>query len=226
VLQEYEAKDLRRKATWMSKGDSYPEISKATGGLTVDESDQYCNVKKGVVGSTKDNPSISRMNSALNTYMMRLAEVYLIYAEAALGNDASTTDAEALDYFNQVRTRAGLDAKTSLAYNDIIHERRVELCMEGQYWYDLVRRAYYEQQEVINYINSQHRETIQPILYDTATNTVSIDSSRDPSDRAIGNINEGIFLLPYPESELVQNPLLKEPPVSYEFTEERITDLF
>ncbi|KAA6313107.1 RagB/SusD family nutrient uptake outer membrane protein, partial [termite gut metagenome] len=38
--------------------------------------------------------------------------------------------------------------------------------------------------------------------------------------------NEGIFLLPYPESELVQNPLLKEPPVSYEFTEERITDLF
>ncbi|KAA6325363.1 RagB/SusD family nutrient uptake outer membrane protein [termite gut metagenome] len=226
VLQEYEAKDLRRKATWMSKGDYYPEISKAAGGLTVDESDQYCNVKKGVVGSTKDNPSISRMNSALNTYMMRLAEVYLIYAEAALGNDASTTDAEALDYFNQVRTRAGLDAKTSLAYNDIIHERRVELCMEGQYWYDLVRRAYYEQQEVMNYINSQHRETIQPILYDTATNTVSIDSSRDPSDRAIGNINEGIFLLPYPESELVQNPLLKEPPVSYEFTEERITDLF
>jgi hypothetical protein len=226
VLKEYETGDIRRKATWMSKGDNYPEINKAAGGFTFEESDQYCNVKKGVVGSTKDNPSISRMNSALNTYMIRLAEVYLIYAEAALGNAANTTDAEALKYFNQLRTRAGLNAKASLTYNDIIHERRVELCMEGQYWYDLVRRAYYEQQAVINYITGQDRGTIQPILYDTSKNAVSIDSSRDPSDRAIGNINESIFLLPYPESELVQNPLLKEPPVPYEFTEERITDLF
>ncbi|KAA6345490.1 RagB/SusD family nutrient uptake outer membrane protein [termite gut metagenome] len=226
VLKEYETGDLRRKATWMSKGDNYPEINKSAGGFTFDESDQYCNVKKGVVGSTKDNPSISRMNSALNTYMIRLAEVYLIYAEATLGNAASTTDADALAYFNQVRTRAGLDAKTSLTYQDIIHERRVEFCMEGQYWYDLVRRAYYEQQTVINYITGQSRGTIQPILYDTSNNTVRIDSSRDPSDRAIGNINESIFLLPYPESELVQNPLLKEPPVPYEFTEERITGLF
>jgi hypothetical protein len=226
VLKEYETGDLRRKATWMSLGDHYPEINKAAGGITFEESDQYCNVKKGVVGSTKDNPSISRMNSALNTYMMRLAEVYLIYAEATLGNDASTEDSEALEYFNLVRTRSGLSAETELTYNKIIHERRVELCMEGQYWYDLVRRAYYEQQEVINYITSQEREKIQPILYDTVTNTVSIDASRDPGDRAIGNVDEGIFLLPYPESELVQNPLLKEPPVPYEFTEERITGLF
>ncbi|KAA6339769.1 RagB/SusD family nutrient uptake outer membrane protein [termite gut metagenome] len=226
VLKEYETGDFRRKATWMSMGDYYSEIGKAAGGFTFEESDQYCNVKKGVVGSTKDNPSISRMNSALNTYMMRLAEVYLIYAEATLGNAESTADAEALAYFNQVRTRAGLNAKTSLTYKDIIHERLVEFCMEGQYWYDLIRRAYYEQQEVINYIVSQDRGTISPILYDTTNNTVKIDSSRDPDDRAIGNIDESIFLLPYPESELVQNPLLKELPVPYEFTEERITDLF
>jgi len=32
--------------------------------------------------------------------------------------------------------------------------------------------------------------------------------------------------LPYPESEVVQNPLLKQAPVSYQFTENRITDLF
>ena len=35
-----------------------------------------------------------------NTYMMRLAEMYLIYAEAALGNSASTTDATGFKYFN------------------------------------------------------------------------------------------------------------------------------
>ena len=32
--------------------------------------------------------------------------------------------------------------------------------------------------------------------------------------------------MPFPESEVVQNPLLKEAPVPYVFTEEKITDLF
>ena len=63
----------------------------------------------------------------------------------------STSDAKALEYFNAVRTRAGLDPKSSIAYEDIRHERRMELCMEGQYWYDLVRRAFYKQQEVIKH---------------------------------------------------------------------------
>ena len=226
VLKEYEQSDLRRKATWMGYGDYYPEISKATGGYTYEKTQEALNVKKGVVGSTKDNPSISRMNSALNTYMMRLAEVYMNYAEAILGNSESTTDASALMYFNMLRERAGLDVKESLTSEDVIHERRVEFCMEGQYWYDLVRRSYYTQQEVINYITAQDRGTIVPILYDVSTNTVSEDTSRDRSSRSIGVIDASIFLLPYPESEVVQNPLLKEAPVSYEFTEERITDLF
>jgi hypothetical protein len=166
------------------------------------------------------------MNSGLNTYMMRLAEVYLNYAEAILGNAQSTTDANALKAVNSLRTRAGLDAKTSLTYTDIIHERRVELCMEGQYWYDLVRRSYYKQQEVINYITSQQRSVIVPILYDTATNTVSVDPSKSNSPRPVGTADASVFLMPYPESELVQNPLLKEKPVPYTFTEAKITNLF
>ncbi len=226
ILLEYETADLRRKATWMGYGDHYNEINKANGGYTYEKTREALNVKKGVVGSSKDNPGVARMNSALNTYMMRLAEVYLNYAEAILGNNASTSDANALLYFNRLRTRAGLPEKNNLTYNDIIHERRVELCMEGQYWYDLVRRAYYHQQEVINLITAQDRGTIIPILYETATNTVNEDTDRERTTRSIGNVDESIFLLPYPESEVVQNPLLKEAPVPYVFTEERITDLF
>ena len=226
VLQEYESKDLRRKATFMGDGDHYAEINKANGGYTVDHTADFLTVKKGVVGSTKDNSKITRMNSALNTYMLRLAEVYLNYAEAALGNNASTADATAISVVNRLRTRAGLDPKTTLTYADIIHERRVELCMEGQYWYDLVRRAYYKQQEVINYVTGQNRGTITPILYDAATNTVTVDASQATSPRAIGVIDATIFTLPYPESELVQNPLLRENPVPYQFTEEKIKDLF
>jgi hypothetical protein len=41
------------------------------------------------------------MSCPINTYMMRLAEVYLIYAEAVLGNNATTSDETALDYFNK-----------------------------------------------------------------------------------------------------------------------------
>ena len=29
--------------------------------------------------------------------------------------------------------------------------------MEGQFWYDLVRRSYYQQQEVLNYMENQER---------------------------------------------------------------------
>jgi starch-binding outer membrane protein, SusD/RagB family len=226
ILKEYEPTDNRRKATWMADDDFYAEINKSNGGFTVDHSKDFLTVKKGVVGSTKDNSKITRMNSALNTYMLRLGEVYLNYAEASLGNNASTADATALMGINKLRSRAGLGTKTSLTYNDIIHERRVELCMEGQYWYDLVRRSYYKQQEVINYITGQNRGTIVPILYDTATNTVSIDASKSNSSRSIGVIDATIFVLPYPESELIQNPLLRESPVPYTFTEARITDLF
>lgn len=226
VLKEYETNDIRRKATWMGNEDFYPEINKANGGYTVDHSNDYLTVKKGVVGSTKDNPKISRMNSALNTYMMRLAEVYLNYAEATLGNNTSTTDATALLLVNQLRSRAGLGNRASLTYNNIIHERRMELCMEGQYWYDLVRRSYYKQQEVVNYVTGQTRGVIVPFLYDTQTNTITVDASKDSATRAVGIADETIFLLPYPESEVVQNPLLRQAPKPYEFTEARITDLF
>ncbi|MDT0643563.1 RagB/SusD family nutrient uptake outer membrane protein [Zunongwangia sp. F363] len=224
VLQEYEQNDVRRKATWMADGDFYPEISQANGGYLVEHENTYVNVKKGVVGSNKDNPDISRMNSGLNTYMLRLGEVYLNYAEAVLGNNASTSDATALMYVNALRERAGLEPKTSLTFDDIFHERRVELAMEGQFWYDLVRRAYYEQQEVIQYIDNQERAVITPFTYDAETNTVSVDDTRDVTTRAVGDADGSIFILPYPESEVVQNPLLREEPVPYEFTEERLTD--
>jgi len=231
MIKEYETADvIRRKATWMGYGDHYDEISKATGGYTYErnasgEASTALNVKKGITGSTKDNASIARMNSALDNYMLRLAEVYLNYAEAILGNSESTTDATALEYFNAVRTRAGLPAKTSIAYEDLRHERRVEFCMEGMYWYDLLSRAYYRQQEVINYINAQERGTIPAFLF-TAPSNLRIDPDRDPGTRPVGTANASTFRLPYPESELIQNPKLGEAPVDYTFTEERITDLF
>ncbi len=225
MMAEYEVEDVvRRKATFMAYGDVYPEINKSNGGYLYEKATDRCNVKKGVVGSTKDTDGkSSRMNSALNTYMLRLAEVYLIYAEAILGNNASTSDPVALEYFNRVRKRAGIPVKTSISYEDIRHERRIELALEGQYWYDLVRRSYYKQQEVLNYINYQDRAHNGSYTFDISTGVAENTST---STRAVNQAAADRLLLPYPESELVQNPLLKQTPVNYNFTEEKITDLF
>jgi len=229
VMSEYETADsIRRKATYMSYGDLYPELEKANGGYTyivTHNSKKCCNIKKGVVGSTTDtNGKSTKQNSALNTYMLRLAEVYLNYSEAILGNNATTSDATALQYFNKVRARAGIAAKTSISYEDIRHERRMELAMEGQYWYDEVSRAYYKQQEVLDRINVENRARIDLYNYDKTTNTCSITLNTIP--QAVNQATPERMLLPYPETEVVQNPLLKAAPVNYKFTEDRITDLF
>ena len=226
MMSEYEREDsLRRKATFMAYGDVYPEINKANGGYLYEKATDRCNVKKGVVGSTKDTDGkSSRMNSALNTYMIRLAEVYLNYAEAILGNNATTTDAKALQYFNMVRARAKVPARTTLDYQAIRHERRVEFAMEGLYWYDLLSRSYYKQQEVLNYIELQDRAHNGSYTYDKNAHT--LEKSEETTTRPVNPATAERLLLPYPESEMVQNPLLKMAPVNYTFTEERITDLF
>jgi hypothetical protein len=72
-------------------------------------------------------------NKPKNIRIIRFAEVLLINAEAAahLGQDAKTP-------LEQVRTRAGL-ATTSATIADIWKERRVELAMEADRFFDLVR---------------------------------------------------------------------------------------
>lgn len=235
----------------MAYGDFYPELMSDKGGLQMEYSETQLNCKKYVCGSSKDNAAITYGSTPINTYMIRLAEVYLNYAEACfgtdltltavktgdiksdskvtvtLGTDAVCTDAKALECYNTIRQRAGLaPAKKQFTFDDLRRERRLELCLEGQYWYDMVRWAYYQQQAVMNYITGQMRDTNIPVLWDAETQNLKIDSEKDATNRSVGNVQESIFLLPYPESETVQNPLLKGTPAAYTFTEERITDLF
>lgn len=219
-----EDNEVRRKYTWMAEGDYYPTIDIAHGGLTADNGASRINAKKGVTGSTKDNASIARMNSGLNTYMMRYAEVLLNYAEATLGANESSTDAEALKYINMVRSRAKVPAISKFTWGDLRHENRMEFTLEGKYWYDLMRRALYKQQEVVNYVVSQDRGVITPYKWDKTAQSYTINEDSNPSSRAIGEIDESIFLLPYPETELIQNPLLKGSTVNYSFTEDRLTN--
>ena len=71
---------------------------------------------------------------------LRLGDVILLYAEA-LNENGDT--AEALIQMNKIRTRAGLDDSSAATQADfrtaVADERRLELALEGQRWFDLVR---------------------------------------------------------------------------------------
>jgi hypothetical protein len=72
--------------------------------------------------------------------VLRYADVLLMQAEA-LNELGQTSQAEAP--LNQVRARAGLGEIHGLSKEamkqKIIHERRMELAFEGQWWFDLIR---------------------------------------------------------------------------------------
>lgn len=155
LVDEYEAGDPRKTATIIERGD------------VIDGEVQNFDNNNGEVYFQKKNflkqserPASFR-NSPVNIRRIRLADVYLMYAEAC----ANTSDnATATTYINKVRERArdlssdpkvlpdyGTSEYTASVKFDsrlngmsdimkaIIHERRVELAMEYHRLWDLIR---------------------------------------------------------------------------------------
>ena len=208
LYKQYSAKDtVRRKATFMLRNDYYPELNAAGGGYTYKGD---AGLKKHIIGTKKDNnvPIMTLTSSAEHNSLLRLADVYLVYSEAILGNNANTTDAEALLYFNKVRTRAGVDPVTTLNIDTLLKERRIELAAESQYWFDLVSLSYYNPEKAISILNNQQRVKFS---YNNGVATAG-----DP----FGQITPATitsFKFPLPSSELTADPNLSEPPVLYSF---------
>lgn len=216
--------DQRLKATFMLPGAYYSEITQVTGGIKqklvypfTGTDLNFLAVKKYVVGKAEDvGGQAASQNYPNNTYMMRLAEMYLVYAEATLGNTPSTTDATALDYFNKVHTRAGLPPFTdALTFDVIFKERMVEFAMEGMAWYDLVSMHYYNPAKAYATLNAQDRGLFftKPDQMPNPTQWTFTKTSWF-SERNV-NANAGNFLLPIPNTELSQAPNLQKPAVDY-----------
>lgn len=74
--------------------------------------------------------------TAKNLRLLKFSDVMLIRAEAAF--QAGMTG-EAEDLINELRLRAGLDEKTGITLQDVYNERRWEMAMEHDRWFDLVR---------------------------------------------------------------------------------------
>ena len=136
----------------------------------------------------------------LNNKQYRLADFYLLYAEACLetGDDATATT-----YLNKVRTRAkvptypgykfkvnGVEIASPTLKEAIRHERRMELAMEGHRWFDLVRWG---------------------VAYDVMTAYMATESAEAKAEMQpfIKGVHE---LLPIPNKQRQLNGLLDQNP--------------
>lgn len=218
--------DQRLKATFMLPGASYPEITQTIPGGSqklvfpfTGTDNNFIAIKKYITGKAADvGGQAAQQNYGHDTYMMRLAEMYLTYAEAVLGNNASTSDAKALQYFNQVHTRAGLSPVTgTLSFDQIFRERIVEFAMEGMAWYDLVSLHYYNPTKAYAILNAQDRGFFftKPDRFPDPTSWTFTKTAWATAERKI-DANSGNFLLPIPSAELSQAPNLQKPAVDYQ----------
>ncbi len=181
-------------------------------------------IKKYVVGNVTPSAQQDYPN---DVYMLRLAEMYLIYAEASVLSNTAAGDSKALTYFNAVHTRAGLapvpvdSLTTSHAWDYVFHERVKEFAMEGMAWYDLVRRQYYDAQHVYDILEAQDRGLYlaAPTPWPNPTGWMFFKTAwfTLPGSIDKATVNSANFYVPIPQDELAQAPSLSLPPVEYEF---------
>ena len=236
--------DDRRKATMMMFGDQYDyfwsdrggfdfyrffyDESYCPGGLTSNASNKsfgcgsganYC---KHLYGDVADHvaafgyPSFGMFNQ-LPTHILRLGDIYLVCAEACyLTGDTQS----ALDYVNQVRARAHAPLYTSITINDIWKERRLELALEGDNWYDFVRRSYYDVNGCISELLAQRRSSYGGL--DAAYKQYVTDEQGNyvgPGARVwdasgitysgneeLTDVKPEMFTIPFPTEDVVMNP--------------------
>jgi hypothetical protein len=131
------------RALFYTDGQAFEidKISEFSGGYTITK---FKNVtSQGEAGS---DPNGDFPDSDLP--LIRVAEIYLNYAEAVLRGGAGGSESQALDYVNQLRTRAfgnnsgSIDA-AELSLQFVLDERSRELYWEGFRRTDLIRYGQY-----------------------------------------------------------------------------------
>lgn len=127
-------------------------------------------------------------NTAVNIKIIRLSEIYLIAAEAALHSSKAGADVAA-GYLNEIRKRApqlALATAATITDDMILDERSKELFAEGQRFFDMMRM----------------NKTIE---FNDDFQSVPVSHREKTIDRTFGKI-----VLPISQDEINANPALKE----------------
>ncbi|WP_221929927.1 RagB/SusD family nutrient uptake outer membrane protein [Fodinibius sediminis] len=133
--------------------------------------------------------------------LMRMADLYLILAEAL----AEQGNNEALVWVNKVRARPSVDMPPKTAADGSLvelvrHERRVELALEGQRLWDLVRWG-----EMKNIFGDGTR--VKRHFY---SDYLPLDHSDRFDNPNLDNYPGDLVLFPIPQNELDQNSEINE----------------
>lgn len=230
------ADSVRRRASIFMPNDYYPDINVANGGWHVDTAlfnngkiytpgqsgiggTDRAYIKKYVIGSPADNGGLGgSQNENISTYILRLSEIYLVYADAILGNSASTSDPEALKYYNAVRQRAGAKTKTSITYADIFKEKKVEFAFEGHAWYDWKQWYYFDPSNALHYFSTENRGNYN-ISYNNGSPFVTYFGQDNVKPGFVSYpITSATADLPYPEAEVLVSTNLQLAPVAFDFS--------
>lgn len=159
------------------------------------------NSLKYVVGPGSNGENLSPNGSSdICTYILRYADVLLIYAEAIMGNSPSTTDADALTAFNKVHNRGGNFNNvpvTEITQESLFKERRAEFAYEGDFWFDVQRRGFAFAKD---FVSGQERGSYTGSGINSLKTTITSESQ---------------LFLPIPQSEIVSDPELAKPAVPY-----------
>ncbi len=138
-----------------------------------------------------------------NAIVFRLAEMYLIVAEAAVKTGKETD--KAISYINAIRTRVGMPSITALTEETVKYERRAELAFEGLRYFDL------------------KRWDLGPTLLNgwaigSRNGTVNSQTGQVTWSEGHIRLEERLFqpqrkyLLPIPQAELDRNPNMEQNP--------------
>jgi hypothetical protein len=141
LVNAYEPDDLRKESTIIFVDNSGTHSGTVLwDGFRVPSADSvqnlYYNYKAYTSPKLEQYSNTADKDRPKNIKILRYAEVLLMNAEAAI----HTGLGDPLAKLNMVRERAGLAPKESVTINDVWQERHVELAMEHDRFWDLVRQ--------------------------------------------------------------------------------------
>lgn len=178
------AKDSRRKAVYMLPGDTYATLAVGNadypGGYvyryflepaedgtydlqTESPNEMLAHLKKYVINADGGNIG-SNQDASNDLHLLRLSDVYFVYAEASLkGSLSAKLSGQGVIYVNEVLDAHGANytiADGELDYTGLIAERRKEFALEGINWFDIQRLASLDAQAAVSYLNGMYRDMV------------------------------------------------------------------
>lgn len=142
LLDEYEPGDLREAGTIIFIDNSGTHVGTTLwDGFRIPSSDSVQNLRynyKAYTSQLKETYEVpGDKDRGKNVRILRYADVLLMYAEAAVQLGTGDPDGK----INLLRDRANLTHRSGVTREQVWHERRVELAMEHDRFWDMVRQG-------------------------------------------------------------------------------------